>query len=168
MGEPVLCPFTVLIDHREPDAYQFRGLQADCKAYGESRVKGGEDLVVMTRLAPLPLKGYTVEARPEVFVHRLTLSDWYACCGVERDAFEERLEALSRFWFPAVVIEATLEEIATQPPPASKLNPKTAYRSLLAWSVRHRLPIIPAGPRPLAEVTTFRLLERAWKEHQVA
>jgi hypothetical protein len=39
------------------------------------------------------------------------------------------------------------------------------FRSILAWTVRFpTIHWIPAGPRRLAEVTTFRLLERFLKE----
>lgn len=180
MSEPILCPFTVLCHDQAEQPYRFRSLTADGRAYG-SKAKGGEDLIVRTSpttLVPgesqLPVSRYSIEgmagvdAGRSVMVERKTLGDWYLACGHHREELEARLEALAQCRWSAVVIEATLEEIATQPPPLSKLLPKTAYRSLLAWSVRYGLPIFTAGPRDLAEVTTFRLLERAWKEAQDA
>lgn len=169
MSEPILCPFTVLCHDTAEQPYGFRNLTVDARAYG-SKAKGGEDLVVMTRQAIFGLDAgnYSIEgmAPPRVAIERKTLADWYLCCGHKREEFEARLERLATCRWPAIVIEATLEEIATRPPPLSKLVPKTAYRSLLAWAVRYGLLILPCGSRDLAEITTFRLLERAWKEAQ--
>lgn len=165
VGEPVMCPFTVLVDTREQLPYSLRGFQADCRAYGQSRVKGGEDLVVMSRRATLATGDYTVEGLEGVCaVERKSLSDFYLCCGHERERFEAELERLAKLQWAAVVIEATLEEIACEPPPLSQLLSKAAYRSVVTWSVRY-CQVIPAGPRELAEVTVFRLLERCWKEY---
>ena len=177
MGESVMCPFTVLYSQNDHMPYRFRGLTADVRAYGHSWVKGGEDLVVMSRAmsrqdellvlgrqTELATYIYAVEGHPNAAVMRIMLDGWYLSCGTGRPDFEKALEGFAEREYPAVVIEATLEDVASKPPPLSKLNPKTAYRSLITWSLRYRLPIIPAGPRELAEVTTFRLLERGWKE----
>lgn len=51
----------------------------------------------------------------------------------------------------------------------SQLNRKTVHRSILAW--RQRYPRVHwdlCGDRQLAEITTFRTLERYWKEQQHA
>jgi hypothetical protein len=60
---------------------------------------------------------------------------------------------------------AWLNEATPGPPARSELNPKTVYRSILAWQVRY--PVIHwemCPDRRFAEVTTFRLLERYLKE----
>jgi ERCC4 domain len=48
----------------------------------------------------------------------------------------------------------------------SKLNPKTVFRTAISWQQRYQVPWVFAGNRRLAEVYTFRFLERFWKESQ--
>ena len=46
----------------------------------------------------------------------------------------------------------------------SKLNPKTVFRTAISWQQRYQVPWVFAGNRRLAEVYTFRFLEKFWKE----
>ena len=48
--------------------------------------------------------------------------------------------------YAAIVIEDTVPGFLIRPP-HSKANPKSAICSLLAWSVRYRLPVFFAGDR---------------------
>lgn len=60
---------------------------------------------------------------------------------------------------------AWMNEATPGPPARSELNPKTVYRSVLCWQVRYPAVHWEMCPdRRLAEVTTFRLLERWLKE----
>jgi DNA excision repair protein ERCC-4 len=89
----------------------------------------------------------------------------YGTLGQGRDRFERELARLAAMAWAACVIEATWPELCAEPPPHTQLPPKIVFRSILAWSVRYpRVHWFPAGPRRLAEVTTFRLLERWLKE----
>ena len=66
----------------------------------------------------------------------------------------------------AVVVEAEWSEVLGSPPPHTQLTPKTVYRSVIAWQQRY--PSIHwwfCADRRLAEVTTFRILERWWLKH---
>lgn len=64
---------------------------------------------------------------------------------------------------------AALDSIAPGPPPRSRLDPKTVFRSVLAWQQRY--PNIHwwfCPNREFAEVTTLRILERWVKEQKEA
>ncbi len=150
----------VVIDTREQLPFSFDGLTCD-------RADGGGALTVPTQRGTLASGDYSLlgyESR--VAVERKSLSDLYGTLGQGRERFERELERLAVMDFAAVVIEATWPEVCSEPPPHKQLSPKTVFRSIIAWSVRYqRIHWIPAGPRRLAEVTTFRILERFLKEH---
>lgn len=149
----------ILIDQREKLPYTFQGYVTD-KKQGEKPIR------VTTRTCHLKTGDYTLEGfEDRVAIEKKSLEDWYHTLGQGRDRFEREFERLAKFQFAAVVIEATLTQIATEPPNFSQLNPKTSYRSLLAWMVRYPIRFIPCDCRPLAEVTTFRLLEKWLQEY---
>jgi len=151
---PVVC------DTREGLPYTFEGMLCDA-------ADGGGPLVVPTVRGTLASGDYSLEGyETRAAVERKSLTDLYSTLGQGRDRFERELARLAAYDFAAVVVEATLAEIATRPPPHTEMAPKAVYRSILAWMVRYggKVQFIPAGPRRLAEVTTFRLLERFLKE----
>jgi hypothetical protein len=52
-------------------------------------------------------------------------------------------------------------------PEKSRLKPKTIHRSILSWQQRYpRIHWEPMPSRRLAEITTYRILERFWKEKE--
>ncbi|HEY1189545.1 MAG TPA: ERCC4 domain-containing protein [Gemmata sp.] len=150
----------VLIDTREQLPFSFEGLMCD-------KADGGGPLTVETQRATLRSGDYSLYGfETLVAIERKSLSDLYGTLGQGRERFERELERLAAMRWAAVVIEADLAEIITQPPPHSQLDPKTVFRSILAWSVRYpNVHWLPCGDRRLAEVTTFRLLERFVKEY---
>lgn len=150
---PVVC------DTREQIPFGFEGLLCDAS-------DGGGPLTVPTIRGTLASGDYSLLGyENRVACERKSLSDLYSTIGQGRDRFERELERLSGFEFAAVVVEATWQEMASEPPPHTKLPGKIVFRSVLAWSVRYpRVHWFPCGPRRLAEVTTFRLLERWLRE----
>ena len=153
----------VLIDQREKLPYTFEGLRADKR-------DGGGPLRVRTQTCYLVTGDYTIAGHEAgVAVEKKTLQDLYGTIGQGRDRFERELQRLNTLEFAAVVIEATWPEVCAEPPPHTRLPPKTVFRSILAWSVRYpRVHWFPCGERRLAEVTTFRLLERYVREKLAA
>lgn len=148
----------VIADTREQAPYSFAGLACDA-------IDGGGPLTVPTIRGTLACGDYSLDGFAGVAVERKSLADLYGTIGQGRDRFERELERLSKLDFAAVVIEATWEEVCAEPPPHTQLPPKTVFRSILAWSVRYpKVHWLPCGPRRLAEVTTFRLLEKYAKE----
>lgn len=150
---------TVVIDTREQVGYRFQDLRCDV-------ADGGGILTVPTERKTLPSGDYSLTGyESRIAVERKSLSDCYHTLGSGRERFERELARLDAMEFAAVVVEATWEQLATEPPPHTELNPKTVFRSVLAWMVRYpTVHWLACGPRRLAEVTTFRLLERFLKE----
>ena len=153
---------TVVCDTREQRPLTFEGLRCD-------QADGGGPLVVPTVRGTLASGDYSLLGCEHlVAIERKSLADAYATFGRERDRFERELARLAELRFAAVVIEATWHELVAEPPPRTELPPKAVFRSVIAWQVRYGVHFVPAGPRRLAEVTTFRILERFLKDHLAA
>lgn len=158
------APFTVLIDQREKLPYSFEGLHADAK-------QGNRPLIVPARTVHLATGDYTIEGyESRIAIERKGgqggLADLFSTLGQERDRFVRELERLAQMEWAAVVVEASWADVL-HGAPFSQLNPKTVFRSIIAWQQRYRrVHWAMAGDRQLAEVMTFRMLERWWKDHQ--
>ena len=161
--EPVEFPAVVVIDTREQLPFQFAGLRTDAD-------QGNRPLTVLTVRAALKQGDYSLLGyEDQIAYERKSISDLYSTLGQDRARFVRELERLADYPVAGVIVEATWEDIVCRPPPHSKLNPKTVYRSILAWTQRYpRIHWFLAGPRRLAEVTTLRLLERFWRDRQEA
>jgi DNA excision repair protein ERCC-4 len=159
-SEPLTAPFEVLVDGREKHPYLFAGLRADARL-------AHRPLAVRWSWAHLPTGDYSLRGCEEsVAIERKSMEDLYSTLGQHRDRFEAEHERMSKLDFAAVVIEASWGRIIHRPPERSRLDPKTVYRTAIAWSIRYRVPWFTCESRRLGEVTTFRLLERWWLELQ--
>jgi DNA excision repair protein ERCC-4 len=132
-SEPV-----VVIDSREQQPYEFEGAVVKALPVGDYSVLGLEDRVA---------------------VERKSHGDAYRSLGYERGRFEREVEKLASYEFAAIVIEASLPEFL-RPPIFSRVHPRSAIGSLLAWCVRFRLPVLFCGDRAHAEATTWHLLHK--------
>lgn len=141
MGKRHTEAVRIVIDSREQKPYEFLGATVKALPSGDYSVAGMENRVA---------------------VERKTLADAFGSLGRCRARFEREMERLSKLDFAAVVIEATLEEFL-RGGPYSQMNPKAAVNSLIAWSVRFRIPVFFAGGRRYARSLTYRLLEKFWK-----
>ena len=156
---PLTAPFTVLVDGREKTPYTFADLHADaCHQH--------RPLLVTTEWAHLPTGDYTVRGLESIVtVERKSLADLFSTLGQHRDRFEREHERMAAgFQRAAVVVEASWYDVLHLPPPRSKLNPKTVWRTSISWLCRYGVPWVMAEDRRLAEIWTFRFLEKAWKE----
>jgi ERCC4-type nuclease len=150
-----------LIDHREQLPFAFTGLRTDAK-------DGRRPLVVPTQRAALVTGDYSLEGSTDlVAIERKGLPDLYSTLGQGRDRFERELQRLAAMRFAAVVVEADWLKILRDPPENSRLNPKTIFRSVLAWQQRFvHVHWWFCGDRRFTEVVTFRILERFLKENR--
>lgn len=158
--DPLPTPFTVVIDTREKTPFAFTRLRADaCDQY--------RPLVVATEVRGLPQGDYSLAGMEhQIAIERKSLSDLYSTLGQRRRQFENELERLAMLRWAAVVVEADWREILFAPPERSQLPPKIVYRSVIAWQQRYpHVHWWPCCDRRLAEIATFRLLERWWKDH---
>ena len=109
---------------------------------------------------------YSIEGYEDrVAVERKSKVDAYNSFGRGRRRFERELERLSTFEFAAVVIESEWRDLIRNPPARSRLNPKTIFVSVIAWSQRFGVHFFTVPGRAFAEKLTFRLLERFYKDH---
>jgi len=116
-------------------------------------------------ISPLKTGDYSVKGFENLItIERKSLLDAYGTFGKRRGQFERELERMSQFQFAAVVIEADWETIIRKPPFRSKLNPKTIYASVIAWQQRYGVHFWACPNRAFAEKTTYRILERFWKD----
>jgi ERCC4-type nuclease len=157
----LVTPYVVVIDTREQHNYDFGGIVSDAST-------GRKPVLVQTRRAGLKSGDYSVDGfEDEVAVERKSAHDLFNTLGQDRKRFERELARLGAMRFAAVVVEAEWSEILNDPPPRSRLNPKTVFRSVVAW--QQRWPAVhwwQCPGRAFAEVATFRMLERYWRENK--
>lgn len=156
------APFTVVIDGREKAPYSFTGLFTD----GGAKKR---PLIVPWEWKHLKTGDYAIAGlETECVVERKSLADLYGTLGRRRKQFEAEFERMSAMPYAAVVIEADWNMILHSPPAYSKLAPKTVFRTVLAWQQRY--PNVHwnlMGNRRLAEIATFRTLERFWMNRRL-
>lgn len=156
-----VCPFTIIVDTREQAPFRFTGIKSDA-------AQKYRPIQIETVRRSLPTGDYSIVGMEDLIsIERKSKSDFYACCGRERDRFVRELERLNKIKYAHVMIEASLEELATEPPIHSRLKGTSAVRSIFAWSID--FPNIhfhnPQG-RLLAERATFRLLSFAYDRQE--
>jgi ERCC4-type nuclease len=139
--------------------YLFDAVPADVGA-------GGGVWRVRTERLTLASGDYSLDGyASQVAVERKSLADLFGTLGQGRERFVRELERLDQMSFAAVVVEREWSDIFTDPPRHSRLAPRTVYRSVLAWQQRFpRVHWWMCAGREMAEVTTFRILERFLKE----
>jgi DNA excision repair protein ERCC-4 len=97
-------------------------------------------------------------------VERKSLDDLIGCLmGSNRDRFERELARTRHYDLFAVVVEASLDDLA-RGHYKSQMKAHSAAQSLFAFQVRYRLSIVWAGNRHRAEYCTFSLLEKYLRE----
>lgn len=155
---PITVPFTVLVDSREKASYRFTGLRADA-------AQNRRDLIVPTQWVHLKTGDYSIKGlEGMVTVERKSLTDLFSTLGQHRERFEREHQRMTEMRAAMVVIESSWLAILHWPPERSKLNPKVVFRTAASWMVRYGVPWVTAENRRLAEVFTFRFLEKAWRE----
>lgn len=154
-----LSPFAVAIDTREQLPYSFEGMRADSD-------HNYLPLVVPTERHTIHQGDYSIVGHlGAVSVERKSLADLFGTIGGERGRFERELKRLASYRYAAVMVEAGWDDVLFSPPAYSELSPKIVFRSVITWSQRYQNIHWWFMPdRRLAEVTTYRILERFWKD----
>lgn len=162
--DTIRSPFDVVIDDREKLRFGFPNIKGDARD-GHKRIE------VATRIQRLLTGDYTFglpdgpSYENEIVVERKSLGDGYSTFIHRRTEFEAELERANELKFAAVVLECSWHQLAYEPPPQSRINPKCVMRSIFAWMQRYpRVHWLPMGSRAMAEVTTYRLLERFYRD----
>lgn len=167
----ITCPFTVVIDTREKQPFAFAAIRTDAKL-------GRRPLIVQVVRRAIWAGDYSIDGydRPHdefnrqigIAIERKGIADLFSTIGQARARFIRELHRLVIYRVAAVVVEAEWSEIFANPPAHSRLPAKNVWRSVLAW--QQRFPSIHwhfCPGRAFAEVTTFRVLERFWKERML-
>lgn len=158
-GDIAICPFTVVVDNREGHPYAFANV-------GQVN---GRRLVVPLDNRYLPTGDYSIQGYEDRFaLERKSLEDLYSTLGQNRERFKHELERLDLMDFAAIVVEATLAEVLD---PAlhrgnwqSRLNPRSAEQTMVAWSVRFpRVHWWLAGSRTGGERRIFDACRHYWQ-----
>jgi DNA excision repair protein ERCC-4 len=155
----VASPFSVIVDSREQHPYTFReNLFANADQH-HARI------IVPTVRLGLDTGDYSILGLHNlVAVERKSKEDLYSSIGQRRDNFEDRMRRLClEHSVAAIVVEAEWASLILDPPHHSRLHPKALVRTIMAWMVRWpRVHWILMPDRALAEVATYRFLERFW------
>jgi len=157
---PAPSPFVVIVDTREQAPYTFAGLKQDA-------VEGGQKISVQRQWKALRSGDYSIAGyEDKVAVERKSLADLYSTLAKGRDRFEREMDRLAVLDAACVVVEASWGTILGDPPKRSRLPPKTVLRTCLAWTQRYGVPWLTFDSRRLAEIGTYRYLERWWRDYQ--
>ena len=158
--EPLVVPFTVLIDHRErAGGWTFQGL------VGDSRQKN-RPLVVPTREIHMVTADYTVEGH-DVYVERKSQSDFLGSISGGHDNLEAEFERMKIIvdagGHCCMIVESSLDKIVDElesPACMRRVTPAAVVGVVASWPMRFGVPIHFAGTRRLAEILAFRVLSK--------
>jgi ERCC4-type nuclease len=129
----------IIIDSREQLPYEFGGAsEAGTLDVGDYSLAGVGDAVA---------------------IERKTIDDLVGCLTKDRERFKQCLQRGKSLDYFALVLEASLSDLKDGRY-WSQMHPNSAVQSLLAMSVRYRLPIFFAENRELAQLVTESLLEK--------
>ena len=133
----------IVIDSREQLPYRFEtASEVGALSVGDYSIAGIEHLVA---------------------VERKTLDDVIGSLTTGRSRFEKELHRGRALDYFALVIEASLSDLANGNY-RSKMLPKSAIQSLMAFSVRYRLPVFFCESRQYGQRVTESLLLKFARE----
>ena len=169
--KPVTCEYTILIDSGEQYPFHFTGIRADSN-------KNGRPIEAPTQRRYLgPSMGdYSLEVSGTSFVghvsvERKSQEDAYGTFigwGERRERFERELASLASMEAAAVVVECSLGHLIQWAPEWGKKtaaqNAKSLHRTIISWQTTWRIPWFFCDSRRLAEITTFRFLDRFYRK----
>jgi len=90
-----------------------------------------------SRIETLKTGDYSIAGlEGHVAIERKTKEDAYSSLGQGRGRFRAEVERLGRLNYGAIVIETSLSEFL-RPPTFSRMSPRAAINTLLAWAVRY-------------------------------
>ena len=135
-----MTPLRIVRDSREQAPFTFAGLPVEVEVgtleAGDYSVRGFERRVAVERKA---------------------LGDLVGCLGADRERFQRELARLRGYDSAAVVVEAPVMALRTGRY-LGRLDAGAAWQSVLAFSMRFRVPFIFCADRADAEAVTFDLL----------
>lgn len=111
-----------------------------------------------SEVGTVPIGDYSIAGlENHIAVERKELNDLIGCLTTGRERFEKELHKGKALDYFALVVEASLSDLANGHY-RSQMGPKSAVQSLLAFSVRYRLPIFFCESRQYGARVTESLL----------
>jgi ERCC4-type nuclease len=151
MKKPSIQNFTIIIDSREQRPYTFQNIKPEPP---ETIIQG------------LTTGDYSVVGfESRICVERKSMADFFGSVGTGRQRFEREMERLSTFDYAAIVIESDIKTWFMNPPSRSKMNPRSVFRTIVAWSQRYNIYIWPMWDRQSAEKVTYLILKRYYDDY---
>lgn len=98
-------------------------------------------------------------------IERKTVDDLAGCLTTGRERFERELNRLRPYPLAAVVVEASLDDLA-RGRYTSQMQPQAALQSVIAMQVRYGIPFMFCGSRAAAEYITHGFLSKYAREIQ--
>lgn len=143
-------PLTIITDTREQNPYLFSNIDPKPNVIHKG----------------LPTGDYTLQGyESQIIIERKSKGDLFGSFGQGRDRLRREFARLSEFDYAALVIECSLSDIFVKPPPYTKMNPKSIFRTLLSWSVRYNVHAWTPPDRVFAEKLTYILLAQYFRHH---
>ena len=107
---------------------------------------------------------YSIQGlQDHIAIERKTIDDLIGCLTTGRDRFERELFRSRALDYFCLVVEASLKDIVTGAY-RSEMSTRAAIQSLVAFSVRYRVPIWFAGNRQTGQMITESLLTKYVRE----
>lgn len=164
-----ICPWSLVVDTNEGAPFPFVGMR-------QLKSHGGRQLIIRTIRKPMwsmgrkewgtGLADYSIDGFEEqVQIERKSIEDLFGTLGSRRDDFEREIDRLNRQCAVAcVMVEGTVGHIAGFK--GHGPEPQSVIGTMIAWQQRYRNVHWHLPPsRSIAEVLTFRILDRFWREH---
>ena len=130
-------PLKIKIDTREQQPYEFEN---------------------PSEVGTIPIGDYSIcGLENHIAVERKELNDLIGCLTTGRERFEKELHKGRALDYFALIIEASLSDLANGHY-RSQMGPKSAIQSLLAFSIRYKLPIFFCENRKYGSRVTESLL----------
>lgn len=176
----IKLPYRIIVDTAEQHAYTFDGLCSD--ADQQNRPLEIETVRRSLGRHPNGFGDYSIEGHEGQFgfgvgIERKSMEDLHSTLlgfgDGHRERFEQELSNLSQCTAALVVVECDYAEMILSAPTHGKRSPeenqrtnaKQLARSVLAMMQDFRVPWLFAGSRRMAEVATFRFLDRYWRNN---
>lgn len=123
---------------------------------------------IPSEVGALPIGDYSITGlEHQISIERKTLDDLIGCLTQDRERFERELFKARALDYFALVIEGTLSDLA-EGRYHSQAIPKAVIQSLLAFSIRYRLPVFFCENREFGEKVTESLLLKFGREVEKA
>ena len=126
-------------------------------------------LLIKTERKKLETGDYSIVGlENRICCERKSIEDLFgSCIGERRERFETEHVRMRNIraagGCAAVVIEEDIAPLLRTPPLWTNINPKTVERTWQSWLVKYGVPWIFCMDRRLAEIRTFRILEKYWQ-----